>query len=290
MARAGPSPHRSRLTHPTAALGEAVGSLTAAALVCAASPKKKAVHRLRTWTRRVEARLELIAMLREVPAAARERREATGILKKLRRAAGVVRDLDVEGELVLAESRRGKGRTPAATAMRKEAREFRVDLREQRDRAAKELVRLLEKKRKKLPLALRELSKAFEGTEETALAETRLVGLVEEWFGQSTVPRRLGAEEQNEALHAVRKRAKLARYMLEIGGPKSGGAGKRAGRVAARFEALQHAGGEWHDWMQLSSVAAKRLGKASPLAGRFSARAERALKAYQRRLTQLARA
>lgn len=270
------------------ALNEAIRSLEAAALVCAAAPKKKAVHRLRTWTRRVEAMLELIACLPDVPPAVKQRGKAMRVLKKLRRAAGVVRDLDVEGELIVEHVHRVKGRSRKALTMRKEARGFLDGLGKQRDRAAEALVAMLEKKLKKLPLVLRELGHAFEGAEETALTETRLVALVEEWFGRCTPPRFSQAEEQSEALHALRKRAKLARYMLEISGPAANGNGAdaRARRLGARFQALQHAGGQWHDWMQLSDAARKKLGKSSLLARQLSARGERSLRSYQRQLAQ----
>lgn len=88
------------LTFPVQVLREHTTALEAAISVCMADPDHKPVHKLRTETRRVEAELVLLAQLAEVP---EHRGETNGLLKqlkKLRRAAGKVRDLDVQRKLL----------------------------------------------------------------------------------------------------------------------------------------------------------------------------------------------
>ena len=271
-----------RSTRPVETFRDAVRSLEAAALVCMASPKKKPVHQLRTWTRRVEAQLELIAMLDDVPRAPKERGRVVAILKKLRRAAGKVRDLDVERDLIAELSSRAGGRSRAVLSMRKEARTLRRDLGRQRDDEADALVSLLKKQQKRLPLVLKDLSDAFKPSHDAAVGEDGLTALVRDWYARSNPLTASATGDESEALHSIRKRAKLARYMAQSS-PKPAA---RAQRLAARFEAVQQAGGVWHDWMQLSRIAAKELGESAQLPRRFAARADRALRSYNRRLAR----
>lgn len=271
---------------PVEALDDAVRSLEAAALVCLATPKKKPVHQLRTWTRRIEALLELIALTPHASAARKQRDKAMRLLKKLRRAAGAVRDLDVERDLIAEEAARAKGTSRDARATRKKARDLRSDLKEQREDEAEALQSLLKEERKKLPLALKDLSDALAPLEKTRLAEGKLIDLVRDWYVRPNARRELASKDETEALHAIRKRAKLARYMAEAAPHSEGRPAARAQRLAARFEALQHAGGTWHDWLQLRDVAAKELGKSSRLSRHFAARADGALRVYKRQLSQ----
>lgn len=272
-----------QLTRPVEALRYAIQSLEAAALVCVASPKKKPVHHLRTWTRRIQAQLELIALLPNAPKAPAEHTRVLDLLKKLRHAAGRVRDLDVERDLIAQESARLKGSSIAADALRKEARVLGKNLKKQRDVEADALLSLLKKQRKKLPLALKDLCDAFAPMKETALTEANHTGLVRDWYMRSNPPSLPGSADERETLHTLRKRAKHARYMAETAPQAS----TRAHRLAARFEAIQQAGGHWHDWIQLHDVAAKELGKSAQLPRRFAAHGERSLRTYKAKLAKL---
>ena len=130
MANAAPS------TRPIAVLGEAVRSLEAAVVACQAAAKKQPVHQLRTWTRRGEAQLELIALLPEAPPHEAQRKEALDLLKKLRRAAGRVRDLDVERDLVGGVAARVRSSSAAARSIRDEAGSLRRKLARDREEEA----------------------------------------------------------------------------------------------------------------------------------------------------------
>ena len=114
-----------------------------------------------------------------------------------------------------------------------------------------------------------------------ALSEAELIALARDCFRNRREPLPPDAAPQNTAeLHEIRKRAKLARYLAESA-PQSF---LEAHRIAARFAALQQAGGEWHDWLILAEFAADELGDAAILPQRFAAHASRARRAFQRRL------
>lgn len=58
------------------------------------------MHKLRTETRRVEAQISLLEQLRGLPGFRKEAERVHRQLKKLRRAAGRVRDLDIQQTLL----------------------------------------------------------------------------------------------------------------------------------------------------------------------------------------------
>ena len=83
------------VAYPVQVLREHIIALEAALSVCLAEPAHKPVHRLRTETRRVEAQLTLLGLLPGMP---EHEEHATALrkeLRRLRRAAGEVRDMDV---------------------------------------------------------------------------------------------------------------------------------------------------------------------------------------------------
>ncbi len=96
--------------YPIRTLREHVTALEGAIMLVLVDSKKDSVHRLRTSTRRIEAQLELLSLLPDLPDYRRAAKKVRRPLKELRRAAGLVRDLDVQRGLV-----RGGGiRVPAA--------------------------------------------------------------------------------------------------------------------------------------------------------------------------------
>jgi CHAD domain-containing protein len=265
--------------HPLQTLREYTDSLEAAILVFLAKPDKKAVHKLRTSTRRIEALLELLAMLPNLPPHKKESRKAGRVLRKIRRAAGHVRDLDVQRDLVAAEAS-GKNREPLpCTELRNEARSLRRDLKRSRDDEAAHLQHLLGRHRIKFPRVFEKLLSVLEPAESLALPETELTSIVRDWYTQHTPS---SAPQDHAQLHSIRKRAKLARYLAESA-PESASS---AHRLAARFEDLQQAGGQWHDWLLLQELSAEALGKSAKLPQRFAAHADDALRAYRRRLSK----
>jgi CHAD domain-containing protein len=269
--------------HPVQQLREAVASLEASVLLCLAQPGKVAVHRVRTSTRRVEAQLELLSMLPGLPPHRQPARQAVRLLKQIRQAAGQLRDIDVQRDLVREEVAGSKvhGVPHPDLGLRREARRLRRALKRKGEEAADRLLRLLHKQRARLPLVFQELLDALAPAGSIALNEAELIALARDCFRNRRVASPIDAAPQDTAeLHEIRKRAKLARYLAESA-PHSF---LEAHCLAAQFAALQQAGGEWHDWLILAEAAAGELGPSAQLPRRFAARALHARRAFQRRL------
>jgi CHAD domain-containing protein len=277
MARSAPS------AHPLQTLTDNIKAFEAAILVCLSKPNKKAVHKLRTTTRRIEAQLELLGTLPNLPPHDKQAQRARRLLKKLRSAAGHVRDLDVQRALI-ADEAAGKNGGPRPTPeIRKEATRLRRKLKHERDKQAADLLQLLKKHRKKFPVVFEKLLDALEPAESLTLSQARLIAIVREWYAQHTPGSSTPPDDPDE-LHNIRKRAKLARYLAESA-PESAASARR---LAAHFESLQQAGGKWHDWLLLQKLSASKLGKSAKLPQRFSARADDSLRDFKRRLTKAA--
>ncbi len=270
--------------HPVQQLREAVAALEASALLCLAKPEKIAVHRLRTSTRRVEAQLELLAMLPGLPSHELQARKAVRLLKQLRQAAGQVRDIDEQRDLVRDEVAASKAEdTPSADReLLREGRRLRRVLKRNGEEAADRLLRLLHKQRARLPIVFRGLLDALAPAGPVALNEAELIALARDCYRNRRVPSQPDAAPQGpEELHQIRKRAKLARYLAESAPQHF----LDAHRLAAHYEALQQAGGEWHDWLILAEAAVVELGNSAMLPRRFATHAERALQEFQRCLS-----
>jgi CHAD domain-containing protein len=269
--------------YPIRTLTKQATALEAAIALCLADASAKAVHRVRTWTRRLEAQLELLDLLPEVPEHAKAAEKLRRQLAKLRRAAGRVRDLDVlcdklqgSGNSELAEGVGGK--RVAGARMQKESRKLTKQLKARRSAEAEALVELLEARQERVMRALGKVLAAVAPGAEVAVPEARLVELALGWFAAPGVGG--SGEDGEEALHDARKAAKLVRYVLESA-PK---AAREAHRLAARFEALQQTGGTWHDLLTLAAEARKRLGKRSELAARVGRLRDASLVSYRAEL------
>lgn len=260
--------------HPIETLREAVTSLETALILCLARPGRKRVHELRISTRRVQAQLTLLSLLPKLPPHNPEADIARRLLKKLRRAAGCVRDIDVQRDLIRNEAAR------APRTLRADSRTLRRTLKRQRDHEAAALLRLLNKQRDRLPRVFEGLLSALAPARSLALSQSQLTALVRRWYAQLASTAQLTVSDDPQTLHAIRKRAKLARYLADSA-PESAHA---AHRLAAHFEDLQQAGGRWHDWLILSEIAADELGDSAELPHRFAAHAEIALHDFRHRL------
>ena len=266
---------------PIKALRDQATALEAAILECLAKPAKRSVHKLRTSTRRIEAQLELLAMLPELPGHQKPRQKLLRLLKKLRRAAGGVRDLDVQRDLVDQATPKKNG-ARSATDVRKDARQLRQDMKDWRDKHAAELVQLLQQDKEDLPIVLKQLFDALDPVKSLAISEADLTSLVRTWYAQTT-PVDPPDPDDIEHLHDIRKQAKLARYLAESAPDSAAG----ARRLAMQFENLQEAGGQWHDWLLLSEIARTRLGDSSELPRRMAARAQKSLREFERRIEKM---
>ena len=248
---------------PVRTLREHTLALEEAMTVCLSKPRPRAVHKVRTEARRVEAQLELLSLLKKLPSYRSEAARALRLLKKIRRAAGRVRDLDVQRKLLkthvlekpedpLVEDTEQQ-QTPLVASELAELVELRQIRKRRRKRATRKLLKLLDKRQKKVTAAFDALLTALEPVQNLQLPAAELLQLIDQRFrGTHALIIR---HPSSEHLHSIRKAARVARYQAEIA-PDSAA----ATRAAQRYEALQVAGGHWHDTLSLAADAATELG------------------------------
>src|SRR5580765_3613095 len=217
----------STAAHPIQTLREHATALEAAVAVCMGKPKVKNVHRLRTMSRRVEAQLILLDLLDGVPRHRQESVRLARIAKRLRRAAGEVRDRDVHIGMV--DEAAASSRSPV---LRNDAAKLRDRLVDEREDAAKQLLRFLGRREGKVANTIESLMDALEPAETLELPAGRLIALIDEWFRKTTSGHTHSDPKDADLLHAIRKSAKLARYMAENAPPEA----KSAHNQAAQFE------------------------------------------------------
>jgi CHAD domain-containing protein len=278
---------------------ERVTSLTEALLVCRSSQKGNEVHRLRSATRRMEAQLILLELSQILPPDMIQAHRVRKRLKTVRRAAGSVRDLDVQVKLIdQTESELQNG--VHENQMRLAARKISEHLQQKREHEASRLERILRREGTKLTTALHELESEVRLIQKSAVPTKQLVTRIESWFcankllsrhsfssrpGQNDGSRDVRvAESMNiEKFHKIRKMAKLSRYMLEALPRRS----LAAKQLTSQFEAIQEAGGHWHDWLLLEQTAAKGRGKQAELATAYAAHRDIAFENYRGRLDDM---
>jgi CHAD domain-containing protein len=291
--------HKFPHTHSTKTFQERVTSLTAALSIRRSSQKENEVHRLRSGTRRVEAQLILLELSQILPPDLNQARRVRKRLKTVRRAAGSVRDMDVQVKLIdQAESELQN--VPHGDQMRLAARQISEHLQQQREHEASRLERVVRREGTKLATALQELESTVRQIQEPAVPTKQLVTRIESWFYENStrshrflsVPLRqndlardlLAVEDKNiERFHKIRKVAKLCRYMLESLPRRS----LAARHLTSQFEAIQEAGGHWHDWLLLEQTASEGRGKQTELAKVYAARRDIAFENYCQRLAEM---
>ena len=252
-------------------------------LVAQTSADKSPVHRLRTSTRRMEAQLVLVSLLPGMPEHSDQAAEVHRLLRRVRRAAATVRDMDVQIDMVEADM-------PDSAAVhngsygdevRKDAQKLLKKLGKRRQRESADLTGTLKAESEDLASAMHALQSVMHAAPESrprTFSALELSEQIQNWFAARARlvlhadrhPDRAHALQRLQhldetTLHDLRKVAKQCRYMAESlpeGSPE-------AKKLAQRFEYLQEAGGTWHDWLALECTAAKLLGKKSPLTERY---------------------
>lgn len=211
----------------------------------AGEPRKHAVHQLRTMVRRLEAQMALLEQLAALKESGDQAETLRKQLRKLRQAAGKVRDLDVLRELL--KSHTGLPKKAATT--------LRDKLKRKREVKAVALQQKLIERLPKVAAQLEGLVQAIGTANGLVLPDLKLLSTVERWADariESASPHLFDDDE----LHDARKVAKSARYMAESGTPSP-----KTRALAKHYEQLQEAGGQWHDWAELESVARQYFGK-----------------------------
>ncbi len=232
------------MPQPVAAFLHQSLALKSAIADCLKKPSLKPVHKLRTCTRRIEAILELLAAVSTLHID-RESKTLRKDLRKLRRAAGSVRDFDVHRDLL--------------KTCQKNADTTRLDhqLSTAREKAAAKLTQALEKHHRKISKSLDDLEIALKPAHELHLTGKELIHLTRGWFAKNACAL---DPEQDDQLHSIRKAAKTARYIAETGAETS----KAVAALGSRFERTQKTLGSWHDYLLLLDEAQASLSKQNP--------------------------
>jgi CHAD domain-containing protein len=291
---------------PVAALKTQAMAMDAAMLVAVARAEGGAVHKLRTCTRRVQAQMTLLDALAGgaapllLPAHKDEVAVVVRRLRVVRQAAGAVRDLDVQCDAIRTDAP-AKSAVHAGTPgdrIRTEAKQLRKHLKGQRAHEAATLMRVLRDEDERLAASLRALEKVLKPAGRRTVAHAVLVERIEHWFALRTRsvmrPREKAGETtkdalmrtvqrlSEDALHTIRKAAKLCRYMAE-----SAPEGSAVRARSQRFEAMQEAGGAWHDWLLLERLSSRFHGKEAALTVRYRKHRDAARAEYQLKLVEL---
>ncbi len=238
------------------------------------APKVEAVHHLRTGTRRVEATLETLAReagARGLGGTTEDARQPwLRQLKKVRRAAGTVRDLDVHRELLAESFLPAADTAPAAqlteatasaaagpgdvTPIIEQARALDSWLKDRRSAAAQALCSTLDDHATRLLDAEQQFMAAIEKRRSIVRRAHRpAVRLALEDYLRLMDAMPLLDKEN---LHDFRKGAKKARYVAE-----SDDKDEAAQALAKAIKRVQDAIGDWHDWAMVAEEAQEALGK-----------------------------
>lgn len=249
--------------------------LLEAVVACRADPGKHAVHSVRTGTRKLEALLR--KALEDHPGAShlhKTARKAQRNLKRIRRAAGPVRDLDIHRQL--AEELHGQALSAAETASRgslsEDYKELDESLRKRRKRAARRLEKVLQKQELPLESALEDVAGSLA---QLRAASAPPLKTASRWTHASSLPALdPSADSFEEELHGYRKRTKAARYIADL--QKSSA---EARELVQRLKKIQDSIGRWHDLLLLTEEAAGLLGKHATLTSIVRSQRDDALQA-----------
>lgn len=283
------------MTDDRQAIGKLAAALRENLAKCAGDPGVDPVHDTRTGTRRLQATLENV--VRELPEGA-EGEPVRGaamammrLLKRIRQAAGPVRDLDVHRKLLDKLIRRAvrpeKGpekdklqpqptitrvdilETPEAglrvTGVEQQADDLDAWLKHHRKGLAEALQAEADGLAAKFDERLADLEEGLRGKpKRRARKKTPGVVALESFARLATEMQLLDATN----LHDFRKGAKKARYVAELAAQGD----QEAGKVGAALKKLQDEIGDWHDWLVLAEEAHAALGdRATELIGLLEA-------------------
>lgn len=240
---------------PIGQLREQAKRLEAALTVGVATPTTKAVHELRSATRRLEAQIDLLKIVHGLPAYKPEARKLLRRLDRLRRKAGRVRDCDVQARLLTDEAHEIASAIEAPADLEETRTTLTQRLEKERQRQEKRLIAEVERQLPKLARDTEKLLEVLKAEEARKVPVTDLLGPVSRQVDRLLRSRKHGEEH----LHDLRKAAKRARYQCE------GMPGAQAAAMAKRFEELQDAGGSWHDMLDLATTCHEEFGAEHPL-------------------------
>src|SRR6201996_1910382 len=245
------------ISHSTAPLRAAANAFYAAVEECVQSANPDSVHRVRTGSRRLQAMTE--SLLRQRPALKDPAMGWLRPLKRVRRAAGTVRDLDVHRK-ILEHWTGEKSPLPGAASdspITTQAGTLDDWLRNQRKRLAHGMIKQIRKQQHPLFEAQAAFLAAIEAKHQPwgrAQCSPEILALENFVRAVDSMPL-LHAEN----LHDFRKATKKARYLAESGTTKEADSS-----VAKALKLVQDSIGEWHDWLCLQHEANIGLKEEAP--------------------------
>jgi CHAD domain-containing protein len=255
---------------PIVQLRENAKRLEAALTVGLADPSPKAVHELRSSTRRVEAQIDLLGMVHGLPSWKASAEKVLRRLKTLRRKAGSVRDCDVQDKLLKDEDRELTSAPEAPSDIGKARDKLRKRIAKSRQRCERKLLTEIDRQLPKLARDTEKLLAALKEAKHSEFPAASLLAEIERRLEPVTVSRERGEDH----LHDLRKAAKRARYQCESI------PGAQAAAMARRFESLQDAGGSWHDLLDLATTCHRKFGAEHPLSRVIEHRRDEHLDSY----------
>jgi CHAD domain-containing protein len=205
------------------------------------------VHQLRTTIRRIET------VVGARPEPGRNEKKLLKQLRRLRRRAGKVRDLDVQIEALRSLGLEGITRDRARVmsflqqARAKQERKLQRSFQDEADSGL----------RKRLRRASDHLQQELPKPAELQPAQGRLLSAALDKFA-AAVKRRPTLTEEN--LHAFRIDCKRARYLAEMAGEGPG-----VTEVIEQLKGIQDSIGTWHDWLTATATARNVLSPAGQL-------------------------
>ena len=195
---------------------------------------KGVVHRLRTTVRRLEVNLGA-----PPPRIAKS-------LKKLRKKAGKVRDIDVHLDLLKAPLVSARGRRSSDSPEKKYQDKLQSSLEKSRDRESSALRGLVKNStpllEERLPILIEQRSEPNITLQEARQRSSRARRRFVQWTRK--IP------DDPQRLHQLRINAKKLRYEME---PLQNC--QEAAELAEKFKQVQDAIGQWHDWATLAELA-----------------------------------
>jgi CHAD domain-containing protein len=221
-------------------------ALKAALAECLDKPTPETVHGLRSTTRRIEATIALLVNIADLPALPKRSKKFRRSLRRIRRTAGSVRDLDVHSELL------------ATYKNINDADDLEKELSATREDKVKKLQQQIIKDEHEIHRALDKIEAVLALSADLNLSGGRLA----QDANNSLTPALRGLDPtDDDDLHSIRKACKTARYIAEIGSEVS----KDASGLAKRFNKIQQTIGAWHDHLMLLNEAHAALSHNSPL-------------------------
>jgi CHAD domain-containing protein len=202
----------------------------------------------------MEAVLELLATSDDLPGGRKKEKSFRRYLRKIRRAAGKVRDIDVHLEML------------GAYKTIRDAAALAKDLNAARGKLVAKLQLLITDGEHDIRRSLADLEEVLAPIADLDLSGGNLAQAARSWLA---VALRGLDPQQDEGLHSIRKACKTARYIAEVGSEAS----QIATKLAQRLNDVQQTTGAWHDCLLLLNKAHANLPNDSPLIEKIQAKA-----------------